>query len=101
MFSGRERATKIEQVQTKEEFGSFGDNVYHQQNQNIHQKFQHLFKANLILLANTPTPGQYTDSWPYPVLVRVTTCWPVIFAVYRLNLHQGNIHAIIWKFFRA
>ena len=36
MFSGRERATKIEQVQTKEEFGSFGDNVYHKENQNIH-----------------------------------------------------------------
>ena len=36
MFSGRERATKIEQVQTKEEFGSFGDNVYHKENQNIY-----------------------------------------------------------------
>ena len=27
----------------------------------------------MIRLANTPTPDQYTDYWPYPVSVRVTT----------------------------
>ena len=45
--------------------------VYHQENQKIQQKFQHLFKANLILLANTPTCGSYTDSWPYQVSLRL------------------------------
>ena len=45
------------------------------------------FKANLILLANTQTPGPYTDSWPYQVSLRVTTRRPVTFAVGRLKLH--------------
>ena len=76
----------------QDEFWSFDDNmiiecpcppsqkgVYHQENQKIHQKFQLLFKANLILLANMPTPNHYTDSWPCLVLLKVTTCRPVAF----------------------
>ena len=53
--------------------------VYHWENQNIHQKLQHMFKPSLILLANTATPGQYTNSWPCPVSLRVITCGPVAF----------------------
>ena len=53
--------------------------VYHRGNQKIYQKFQHLFKANLILLANAPTPGQCTDSWPCPASRRVATCRPIAF----------------------
>ena len=41
--------------------------------QKIHQTFQYLFKAKLIILTNTSTPGQYTNSSPYTVSVRVTT----------------------------
>ena len=89
-FNRQEKATKIEQVPTREEFWSLGDNkivecppgkgVYCQENQKIHQKFQHLFKANLVLLANTPIPGQNMDSWPCPV-----------------SLHRGNTLAIMYK----
>ena len=53
--------------------------VYHRGNQKIYQKFQQLFKANLILLANAPTPGQCTDSWPCPASRRVATCRPIAF----------------------
>ena len=42
---------------------------------------QCLFEVNLILLANTPTPGQYTNSWPFPVSLRVTISRPAAFAV--------------------
>ena len=35
--------------------------------QEIHRRFQYLFKANLIILTNTSTPGQYTNSSPYTV----------------------------------
>ena len=42
-------------------------------NQKIHQKFQHLFKAKLILLAKTSTPGQYTDFSPSLISLTVTT----------------------------
>ena len=31
--------------------------VYHHENQKFHQKFQHLFKSDLILLGNAATPG--------------------------------------------
>ena len=52
---------------------------YHREDQKIHQKLQHLFKASLILLANTATPGQYTNPRPCPVSLRVVTCRPVAF----------------------
>ena len=68
--------------------------VYHQENQKIQQKFQQLFKANLILLANTPTSRLYTDSSPCQVSLTVTTHRPLTFAVGQLNLHWGNIHSI-------
>ena len=32
------------------------------ENQKIHQPFQHVFKAKLILIAKTSAPGQYIDS---------------------------------------
>ena len=37
------------------------------------------FKASLILLANTATPGLYINSWPCPVSLRCTTRRPVAF----------------------
>ena len=107
-FDGQEGATKIKQVWTREEFWSLDDKVtiecpspmkclYHQENQKIHQKFQHLLKVNPILLANSWTSGQYTNSWPSPVSLRVTTHRPVTFAVGRLNLHWRNSDSIINK----
>ena len=107
-FDGQERATKIEEVQTKEEFWSFGDNEIVEScphsmkrclpsGKSKYQKFQHLVKANLILLANTPIPGQCTNSWLCSVSRRVATRRPVIFAVGWLNLHWGHIYAIIYK----
>ena len=53
--------------------------VYYWENQKIHQKLQHLFKVSLIVLANTATPGQYTNSWPCQVSFRVITRRPVAF----------------------
>ena len=86
-LDGQEKANNIEQVQTRKKFESFGDNVmiecpsphpwkvvYYWKNQKIYQKFQHLFKADLILLANISTPSQYSDSCPSPILLRVMTC---------------------------
>ena len=74
-FNGWEKATKIEQVQRRQKLWSFGDNVIIEsphslpmkrnlpsENQKIHQPFQHVFKAKLILIAKTSAPGQYTDS---------------------------------------
>ena len=63
-FDGQEGTTKIKQVGTREEFWALDDKVtiacpfpmkcvYHQENQKIHQKFQHPFKVNPILLANS------------------------------------------------
>ena len=64
-FDGRERATKIEQVRTREEFGSLGNNVTiecpvpHEKVFTIGKierfirSFSNPFKANLILLANS------------------------------------------------
>ena len=75
----------------REEFCSFGGSViiecsppwkgvYHREN----QKIQHLFKASVILLANTATPYKYTNFWPCLVLLRVITrrsvafySWPI------------------------
>ena len=108
-FDGRERATKIEQVRTREEFWSLGDNVTiecpvpHEKVFTIGKierfiySFSNPFKANLILLANSSTSGQYTNYWPCPVSLRVTTRRPVTFAVAKLNLHWGNSHSIIYK----
>ena len=31
--------------------------VYHREKQKIHLELQRVFKANLILMTNTPTPG--------------------------------------------
>ena len=53
--------------------------VFHQEDQKICQKLQHLFKANLIFLVNTATPDQYNNPWPCPVLLRVIICSPVSF----------------------
>ena len=85
-FDGRERAIKIEYVLAREEFCSFGGSViiecsppwkgvYHREN----QKIQHLFKASVILLANTATPYKYTNFWPCLVLLRVITRRSVAF----------------------
>ena len=63
---------------------------YHRENQKIHQKLQHLFKASLILLANTATPGQYTNPPPCPVSLRVITCRPVAFC-------SSPIEPTLWK----
>ena len=67
------------------------------ENQKIHQKFQYLFQPNLILMANTPTPGQYPGTWPFTASLRVTTHRPVAFLAGRLNLYWRNIHAVIYK----
>ena len=80
MFDGREGAIKIEQVWRKEKFWSFFDInneyppfVYHLEKQKSkHQIFQYLFKANLNILTNTSTPGQYTNSSTYTMSFRVT-----------------------------
>ena len=69
--------------------------VYHRENQKIHQKFHHLLKANLILLANTPTPpSQYIDFWHCPVSLRVTTNRPVACCIWStepaLRKHSCN-----------
>ena len=62
MFNGQEALPKSKK------------GVYYEENQKFHQMFEHLFKANLILLVNTLTLGQYTDSSPYTVSLRVITC---------------------------
>ena len=61
-------------------------------------KSQHLFKANLILQANTPSPDQYTNSWLCPVSLRVTTHRPVAFVLGRLKLQWGSTYVIICKY---
>ena len=98
IFNGQEGAIKIEQVWTREEFWSFCDNVItecHQENQKIHHLFQHLFKASLILLANTPTPGKYIRSRPWTVSLRITTCRVVVLVARQLNWYWRNIYTII------
>ena len=88
-FDGQEGATKTEQVRRKEEFWSFCDNIImnahphcphekvftigKRKHQRIDRMFQYLFKANLIILTNTSTTGQYTNSSPYTVSLRVIT----------------------------
>ena len=76
----RKRLPKLNKFE-KEELRSFKDNVKRclPSGKSKDQKFQHLFKANLILLANAPTPGQCTDSWPCPASRRVATCRPIAF----------------------
>ena len=107
-FDGQEGATKINQVWTREEFWALEDKVttecpfsmkcvYYPENQKINQKFQHPFKVNPILLANSWTSGQYTNSWPRPVSLRVTTHRPITFTVGQMNLHWGNSDSIINK----
>ena len=98
IFNGQEGAIKIEQVWTRDEFWSFCDNVItecHQENQKIHHLFQHLFKASLILLANTPTPGKYIRSRPWTVSLRITTCRVVVLVARQLNWYWRNIYTII------
>ena len=104
---------------TKEGFCSVGDSdnhwmlppgkgVYYRENQKNHQKLQHLLKARLILLANTATSGQYTNSWPCPVSLRVITrrpvalcSWPIFKAVTtsrscnKISNHQTRVALLI------
>ena len=55
--------------------------VYHQENQKIHQEFQHRFKGN--------------HFWPWKVPPRVSPCVPVAFWVGQLVLHWGHTLTII------
>ena len=55
--------------------------AYHQENQKIHQEFQHWFKADYF--------------WLWTVLTRVSACVPVAFWVDQLVLHLGHTHTII------
>ena len=50
-----------------------------------------MFIANLILLANTPTPGLALAP------LRVIISLPVAFVVGRLVLQRGNTHAVQYK----
>ena len=86
-----EKDTKIEQVRTRE-FRSFGDNVIIEctlpspmercllsEKSKDSSKVSASFKDNLILLNNTSTPGQYTNSWLSSVSLRVATRRPLAF----------------------
>ena len=53
-----------------------------------------MFKANLILLANTGSPGKGTNFWSS---LRVTICRPLAFVIGQMNLHGGKINATIYK----